>query len=151
MNRRSFTLIEVAAAVVILALLVLPLLGARNAVIASAAETSRKLVAVQLAASKMSELISKPLDEIERSGSFEEAPGCAWSFSITREDVEEKEEVEWWEEEWEEEMERDTMPLYRVSLTVSYPTPRKENGKLAVSTLVFKQERDSSGVGEEYE
>lgn len=142
MDRKSFTLIEVAAAIVVLAVLVLPLLGARNAVIASATETSRKLIAVQLAASKMSEVISRSMDEIERSGSFEYAPECTWNFSITKESADE-EKAEWREEGWEEELKARSMPLYRVVLVVSYPSPKKGRGELTVSTLVFKQERRS--------
>ena len=125
--RRNFTLIEVAAAVVILALLVVPLLGARNRTTASAVEAARRSVAAQLAASKLSELAAKPLSEIERMGSFEEIPGCTWEFSVERED------------------EFSVIPLYKVKLVVFYGEMRTgvSRDEIAVSTLVIDRENES--------
>lgn len=118
---RRFTLIEVAAAVVVLALLVVPLLGARNRTTASAVRAARRSAATQLAASKLSELAVKPLNEIERIGSFEEIPGCTWEFSVERED----EDV--------------AVSVYRVKLVVSYGGTRTggTRDEIAVSTLVI--------------
>ena len=82
MRRKEFTLIEVAAAVVILALLVVPLLGARNRTTALAVKAAGKSVAIQLAASKMSEIATKPLSEVERMGSFRDHAGYRWEFSV---------------------------------------------------------------------
>ncbi len=127
MNRKEFTLIEVAAAVVILALLVVPLLGARNRTTAAAVETARRSAAAQLAASKLSELAAKPLSEIERTGSFKEIPGCAWEFSVERED------------------ELSATPLYKVKLVVSYGETRSlvPRDEISVSTLVIDKEQES--------
>lgn len=121
MNRKQFTLIEVAAAVVILALLVVPLLGARNRTTASAVKTARMSLATQLAASRLSELAAKSLSEIERMGSFEEIPGCTWEFSVERED------------------EFSAIPLYKVRLVVSYGETRTGGrlDEIIVSTLVI--------------
>ncbi len=125
--RRNFTLIEVAAAVVILTLLVVPLLGARNRTTASAVRTARRSAAAQLAASKLSELAAKPLSEIERLGSFEEIPGCTWEFSVERED------------------EFSAIPLYKVKLVVSYGETRTGSrlDEIVVSTLVIDREQES--------
>lgn len=135
MNGKGFTLIEVAAAVVILALIVVPLLGARNRTIASAVEASRKAAATQLAASKMSELAAKPLAEIDRSGSFEDLPECAWEFSVEPELVE----LELVEPEAEE-----AVSLYRVTLRVCYglPSAGRSRGEIVVSTLVIEKEQE---------
>ncbi len=127
MSGRTFTLIEVAAAAVILALLVVPLLGARNRTTASAVGSARKSAATQLAASKLSELAVKPLSEIERTGSFEEIPGGTWEFSVERED------------------EFSAIPLYKVKLVVSYGETRAGDSRdeIAVSTLVIDREQES--------
>ncbi len=124
---RRFTLIEVAAAVVILTLLIVPLLGARNRTTASAIEAARRSAATPLAASKLSELVAKPLDEIERLGSFEEIPGCTWEFSVERED------------------EDAALPLYRVKLVVSYGGTRTggPRDEIVVSTLVIDRGKES--------
>ncbi len=125
--RRNFTLIEVAAAVVILTLLVVPLLGARNRTTASAIEAVRRSAATQLAASKLSELAAKPLSEIARIGSFEEIPGCTWEFLVERED------------------EFSAIPLYKVKLVVSYGETRtgSQRDEIVVSTLVIDREQES--------
>jgi len=125
--RRNFTLIEVAAAVVILAMLVVPLLGARNRTTAAAVETARMSLVTQLAASKLSELAAKPLSELERMGSFEEIPGCTWEFSVERED------------------ESSAIPLYKVKLVVSYGERRTwvPRDEISVSTLVIDREQKS--------
>ncbi len=125
--RRNFTLIEVAAAAVILALLIVPLLGARNRTTAAAVKTARMSLVTQLAASKLSELAVKSLSEIERTGSFEEIPGCTWEFSVERED------------------EFSAIPLYKVKLVVSYGETRTGDSRdeIAVSTLVIDREQES--------
>ncbi len=125
MKRSEFTLIEVAAAVVILALLVVPLLGARNRTMASAMGAARRSAATQLAASKLSELAAKPLNEIERIGSFEEIPGCTWEFSVERGDS--------------------VVALYKVKLVVSYGGIRAGGSRdeIVVSTLVIDREEES--------
>lgn len=127
MKRSEFTLIEVAAAVVILTLLVVPLLGARNRTMASAIEAARRSAATQLAASKLSELAAKPLSEIERIGSFEEIPGSTWEFSVERED------------------EDSAVPLYKVKLVVSCGGTRAGGSRdeIVVSTLVIDREEES--------
>jgi hypothetical protein len=129
----------VAAAVVILALLVIPLLGARNRAVAAAARSSREFVVAQLAASKLSELASVPLEEIERSGEFEDAPGYSWNISVEAEDVSVRSD----EEEVADEMEVEPH-LYRVRLVVKYPGSSKgdDTPEVAVSTLVFKRETE---------
>ncbi len=126
MKRSEFTLIEVAAAVVILALLVVPLLGARNRTTASAVRAARRSAAAQLAASKLSELAAKPLGEIERLGHFEEIPGCTWEFSM------------------EPEGEDAAVPLYRVKLVVSYGGTRAggTRDEIIISTLVIDKEME---------
>lgn len=138
MNRRGFTLVEVAAATVVLALLVIPLLGARNRTVAAAAGGARRLMVAQLAASKLSELATVPLEEIESSGEFDDAPGCGWSFAIDPYQPEGSEGTE-----AEEVVEEILDPyLYRVTLTITYPDHSKDdgNGSVKVTTLVLKQE-----------
>lgn len=115
MRRSGFTLIEVAAAVVILALLIVPLLGARNRTTALAVKTAGRSVAVQLAASKLSEIATKPLAEVERMGRFRDAPGYRWEFSV------------------EPEGEAGVVALYRVRLVI-FPD------EVEVSTLVIDKE-----------
>ncbi len=128
MRRSSsgFTLIEIAAAVVIMAMLVIPLLGARNRTTASAIDTSHRFMVTQLAASKMSEVASKPLAEISRSGSFEDAPQYSWSFSITPD------------------TEDETFRLYTVRLTVTHGEvfSDDDSNAITVSTLIMESEEE---------
>ena len=125
MSERGFTLIEIAAALAILAMLVVPLLGARNRTVAAAVGASRQFGAVQLAASKLDELSVKRLDEIDRSGTFEGAADCSWAFSVEPEDEEE-------------------FPgLYRVTLTVTHPgSSAVEEEDLEMTTLVFSGKKE---------
>lgn len=125
MNKSGFTLIEVAAALVVLVMLVMPMLAARNRTVSSAIDTSNKFVAAQLAASKLDEIASMPLESMDRYGVFEDAPHCRWQFVLEPED--------------EEALPR----LYRVTLVVSYPSPSGEEGRgeIVVSTLVLAGEQ----------
>lgn len=128
MRRSSsgFTLIEIAAAIVILAILVIPLLGARNRTTALAIDTSHRFMMIQLAASKMSEVTSKPLAEISRSGSFEDAPRYSWNFSIIPD------------------TEDETFRLYRVRLTVTHGDvfSDDDSNAITISTLIMESEKE---------
>jgi prepilin-type N-terminal cleavage/methylation domain-containing protein len=138
-RRNGFTLVEVVAATVVLGMLVIPLLGARNRTVAGASKSSTEFLVAQLAASKLSELVSVPLEDVERSGDFENAPGCSWEISVEPEDMSAD------EEELEEPVDEAMEPyLYRVKLVVKYPVRRKKDeiSSFAVTTLVFKRESD---------
>jgi prepilin-type N-terminal cleavage/methylation domain-containing protein len=145
-NKRGFTLVEVVAATVVLGILVIPLLGARNRAVAGASKSSTELMVAQLAASKLSEVVSVPLEEIERSGQFEGAPGCSWEISVEPEDTSAG------EEDLEEPMDEAMEPyLYRVKVVVKYPTRSKDDkiSGMSVTTLVFKRESEEEQEAEE--
>ncbi len=146
-KKSGFTLVEVVAATVVLGMLVIPLLGARNRTVAGASKSAIELMVAQLAASKLSELVSVPLEDIERSGDFEDAPGCSWDISVEPEDMGAS------EEELEEPVDEVVEPyLYRVKLVVKYPVRSKQGGiaSVSVTTLVFKRESEEE-EGEEVE
>ena len=152
----GFTLVEIAASVVILAMIVIPLLGARNRTIAAAAKSSMRLTAVQLAASKLSELATVPLGEIESSGTFEDAPSYTWSFTVEVEEAESYGEDVSGDEEIDtgagtetdtgagteagEEVEIGGLEMYRVKLDISFSgyTGGEDGPVVTVSTLVLK-------------
>ena len=123
---RTFTLIEVVAAVVILAVLVIPLLGARNRTTAAAIGAADSMVMTQLAASKLDELACTPFDRVTRSGVFTDLPEYRWDFDT---------EIEEEPKPLEEDDER--LVLYRVTVKISRTDNRFAGGEdeLVVSTL----------------
>ncbi len=138
MSKRSdggFTLVEVAAAVLILAVLVVPLIAARNRVVASRLSFGADLAAVRLAASKMNELWLYSLDEVPLSGAFEGYDGYEWEFSM-----EPYEGLPSGDEGGGEEG-VSRLKITRVELVVSYPSAVGREGRsLKIQTLLLEKE-----------
>lgn len=119
-RRGGFTLAEVLATLVLLAIVIPVAMQGVSLSVRAASEARRRLVASSLAETMLNELVvTEAWTEGDQMGTFEDQPGYRWNMQVA---------------DWEE------MSILQVDVQVLWDSPAGERS-VSLSTLVYAEEQ----------
>ncbi|MDQ7780653.1 MAG: prepilin-type N-terminal cleavage/methylation domain-containing protein [Planctomycetota bacterium] len=129
--RAGFTLLEVLLTIAVLGMALVTIIGIHNNSIAEATFAQNSRIAWALSTEKMGEFEATEEDPVEGSdgGDFEEYPGFSWTSEVVLQEMQTNE---------SEEQELEPVEIFRVTVTVVYPT-HAEDAKITLATYMLKK------------